>query len=60
MLGENQLIVQVNIEDAAGFSNKFRFVKPCFLQFFRQTGGARKVVSHSAVSDPNHEGLLDE
>lgn len=44
----------MNIKDAAFAAKKINVSETRLLQLFRQTGGARIVVSHRAVSDDNH------
>jgi len=59
LLGEDLLVVHGHDEDAAAAANELTVDTELFLDFSRQTGGSRKVVSNAAVVDPNvHDTAL--
>jgi len=60
LLGEDQLVVDGDLEDAAAAPDELRLEAEPALNLRRQTGGARVVVSHCAVFDtnPRHGSLL--
>jgi hypothetical protein len=55
LLGEDQVVVQGDLEAATGAFDQPRFDTELILDLFRQTGGTRVVVSDGAVLDG--EGL---
>jgi hypothetical protein len=49
----NEFAVHGDVEHAAGTFDQFGIGAELLLDFFRQTGGSRAVVSHAAVLDRN-------
>ena len=61
VLGEDELIVHLDVEDPAVPLLELRVDAVALLQLSRQTGGRGQVVSLGAVGDPDvHGGLLCE
>jgi hypothetical protein len=56
LLGEDQLVADGDLEDSAGSFDELGFDAELLLDLLRQTGGARKVVSDSAVLDGDTDG----
>jgi hypothetical protein len=55
-LGEHQLAVHLDVEDAGGSLDELGLDAELLLDLCRQTGGARKVVSDGAVLDRDERG----
>jgi hypothetical protein len=51
LLGEHELVVHRDLEDSSGSLDELRPDAQLLLDLFRQTGGAREVVSDGAVLD---------
>jgi hypothetical protein len=51
VLRENFLVIDSDIEDPAAAAHELAFHSERFLDFGRQTGGPRKVISDAAVID---------
>ena len=59
VLGVDELIVHLDVEDPAVALLELRVDAVALLQLGRQTGGSGEVVSLGAVGDPDfHDGLL--
>jgi hypothetical protein len=52
-LGEERLVFDAHHEDAAAAADQIAVIAKRLLDFGRQTGGPRKVVSNAAVIDSN-------
>ncbi len=51
MLGENQVVIDPHIKNAAFVFDQLRINIESILQLGRQTGGLRKIVSDAAIID---------
>src|SRR5438132_8790779 len=58
VLRVDSLVVDRHIEDPATAANQLAVDSKLFLDFRRQTGGARKIVSNAAVVDSNFHIVL--
>jgi len=53
LFGENEVVVEVDLEDSAFTFYQFRFKSEALFECVRQTGGTGLVVSNDAIFDPN-------
>lgn len=60
LFGVDDLVVQGDVEDASATADHLRLDSELAMKLFRQPGGSRVVVSHSAVfdTDMRHRSLL--
>jgi hypothetical protein len=58
VFGEDALVVDGHVEDAAASANDLAVDPELLLDLSRQTGGSGQVVSDAAVVDPDVHGSL--
>ena len=58
MLGVDQFLLQANIENSADSRDQLNIGRKILLQFIRQTGGSREIISLGAIFDTDvHRSL---